>query len=83
MDPIFIILGAGILGGLVRSLVGWAAHAETNEDVDAMKTLKSVIRASATGLIVAYTLQLDPMATFFAAGFGDVVLKEAYTGLTK
>ena len=77
-----LILAAGVLGGFVRSMIGWA-NTETTEKFNRMKFTKSIIRAGTAGLVIAYTLQLDPVATFFAAGFGDVLLKEGHSGAKK
>lgn len=77
-----LILAAGVLGGFVRSMVGWA-NTETTEKFNRVKFAKSIIRAGSAGLVIAYALQLDPVATFFAAGFSDAMLKEGHGGVKK
>jgi hypothetical protein len=56
LNELMFILAAGVLGGCVRSLIGWA-NTETTERFNGMKFIKSLIRASSAGLVIAYMLK--------------------------
>ena len=74
MDPIFIIIGIGALGGFARSILGFLAQSDTDgESFDFAKSLKSVLRAAIGGAILAYSLNFTDYKTiFFAAYAADV-----------
>lgn len=79
MLPIVWVIAAGALGGVARSVVGWACQ---DEDADAKKFLKSLVRAIIGGAIFAYSLGLtDPVAVFFAAIATDVLWHDGYKAL--
>ena len=80
MEALIYILLAGMLGGAVRSVVRYAAK---DESFDVDKFIKSLIIAAVGGLVLAYTLGLGLVATFFAALSTDVVLTDLYKKITK
>ena len=80
MDAIIYVLLVGMLGGVVRSIVNYKGK---DESFDPGKFMKSAIRAAVGGLILAYTLNLDPIATFFAALSSDVIMHDAYKTISK
>lgn len=80
MEALIYILLVGMLGGAVRSILHYAKQ---DDAFDVGKFIKSLITASVGGLVLAHTLNLDPVGTFFAALSSDVVLHDAYKTLKK
>ena len=77
MEELFVALAAGALGGIVRSIWGWAANAYPSGDkFDFVRLAKSVARAVIGGAVFAFGLGLDPVSTFFAAFSADILWKE-------
>jgi len=82
MLPIVWIIIAGMCGGIVRSVVGWAE--KEDESFDWLKFAKSLVRAIIGGAVFAYGLGLtDPFAVFFAAITADVLWHDGYKAIAK
>ena len=59
MDPIIYVVIAGALGGLLRSIFGYAGEAENTESFDPVKAGKSILRAIIGGGLIGYALFLS------------------------
>ena len=91
MEPIFILLGIGALGGVLRSFLGYETQSDAVETFNYRKAAKSVVRAALVGATVAMgstvltgsevTSAIYIMAFFSSIG-SDVLIKEGY-GTTK
>ena len=78
MEAIWVIILAGILGGGARSILGFLGEAEPDESFSYKKAVKSILRATIGGGILAYFLTLDPKGTFFAAFTVDFASKNVW-----
>jgi hypothetical protein len=75
VEAIFLVVVAGVLGGLFRAVLGFLGEADPGEEFSPAKAARSILRAVIGGGILAYFLGLDPKATFFAAFASDIGLK--------
>jgi fluoride ion exporter CrcB/FEX len=80
MEAVYLSISAGILGGLLRAVVGWLNRPE-GEPFRPKSFARSVIIASLAGAFLAYQQKSDPITTFFAAAGADLIIKEGYEAL--
>jgi len=80
MKSLLLAIFAGLLGGIVRSVLGWA---KTEEPFDPLKFIKSLIRAAIGGAVFGFGIGLDPISTFFAAITTDVLWHDAWKAIQK
>ncbi|MDO8618362.1 MAG: hypothetical protein Q7R49_00275 [Candidatus Daviesbacteria bacterium] len=73
-DPIILAILAGALGGLIRSIFGWASGKDSGESFDPKKALASIIRATIGGAVIVFgitqadsSIVLSPLVAFFTA----------------
>ena len=78
MQEIALVLLAGILGGVLRTILGFLGESEPDEKFSLVKAGKTLLRAVIGGGILAYFLNLDPKAVFFAAFLSDVATKNVW-----
>jgi len=73
-----MIILAGALGGLFRSILGFLGEREPEEPFDPKKCVKSILRATIGGAILGYSLELDPKSVFFVSFTVDVASKNVW-----
>ena len=78
MEPIVILIGAGALGGVVRTVLGYLSEKEDGEGFSVKKLTKSLLRSVIGGAVLGYWLQLDVKGVFFAAFSADVGSKAVW-----
>lgn len=87
MEPILILLVIGVIGGVVRSVLGYQNQADPGENFNYVKMAQSALRAAIVGTSVvlgATALTNSPMTTatyimaFMTAVGSDVLAKEGY-----
>jgi len=83
INPIILLILAGALGGLCRSILGWLGEREPDEPFSVKKCIKSILRATIGGAILGYWLGLDPKGTFFAAFAADLSSKNVWDLMKK
>ena len=72
LEEIWLVVLAGVLGGIVRSVLGFLSEAEPNEKFSWTKLGKTLARAIIGGAVLGYWLALDFKAVFFASFASDV-----------
>ncbi len=89
MSPLLIVL-VGLLGGVVRGVLGYSNQSSRGEDFDWLKFGKSVLRAGIADSVLVYTtMDITTGSTtlyitaFFMAIGADVALKEGYKTIIK
>jgi len=70
-----LALIAGIVAGVLRSVMGWM---ESKKPFNPQLLVNTVFRAAICGALMAYTLNLDPMMTFFTVYMEDSLLNKSY-----
>lgn len=78
LEEIWLVILAGVLGGATRSIFGFLGEAEPDESFSVKKAVKSILRATIGGGVLAYFLALDPKGTFFAAFVTDFTSKAVW-----
>ena len=84
LDPVITITAVGILGGMVRSLLGYFEQSDEGETFSLKKLGKSMARAGLIGGFVASGLLPEVLtikiivATFFLCAGVDVLAKEGF-----
>jgi len=79
MDPIWVAVVAGLVGGLLRAVLGFVGEADEDEKFSLVKMAKTLVRALVGGAVVGYGMAtlLSVTATeviFFASLAGAVTV---------